>query len=286
MAAISGRPDDPKLHLTQSGHATPRTAARPGTVLNEFVPDVRPVIAIDFDDVLCKTNHAVAAWHNDAHGTKMALDDFYYYYYWMNPYWGNPDETVRKVEEIWKSDYLDRADPVEGAAEGLAALAARGFRLVLVTARQPRELERSLGWLDKHMPGLIDTMICTGQSQETLADEKELVTKLSKAEVCRRLGAKLMVDDSAENALKCAVADPPVPVVLFGEYEWNKRVGRYSDVSKETSFEDRLAREGGREFWKEESLEKELPPGAPLYRVKDWEALIDWVDKQREEGRI
>ena len=61
MSAISGRPDDPRLHLTVSGHATPRTAARPGTVLDEFVPDGRPVIAVDLDDVLCETNQAVAA---------------------------------------------------------------------------------------------------------------------------------------------------------------------------------------------------------------------------------
>ena len=58
-----------------------------------------------------------------------------------------------------------------------------GYRLVLVTARQQRELERSLQWLEKHFPGIFDWMICTGQSQETLTDEKELVTKLSKADV-------------------------------------------------------------------------------------------------------
>ena len=87
---------------------------------------------------------------------------------------------MRKVEEFWKTDYLDRTPPVEGAYEGLVALKNMGFRLVLVTARQQRELERSLQWLEKHFPGLIDWMICTGQSQETLADEKELLTKLSK----------------------------------------------------------------------------------------------------------
>ena len=90
---------------------------------------------------------------------------------------------MRKVEEFWKTDYLDRTPPVEGAYEGLVALKNMGFRLVLVTARQQRELERSLQWLEKHFPGLIDWMICTGQSQETLADEKELLTKLSKADV-------------------------------------------------------------------------------------------------------
>ena len=101
----------------------------------------------------------------------------------QNPYWGNPDETIRKVEEFWKTDYLDRTPPVEGAYEALTTLKNWGFRLVLVTARQQRELERSLTWLEKHFPGMLDWMVCTGQSQETLTDEKELLTKLNKADV-------------------------------------------------------------------------------------------------------
>ncbi|KAI0757327.1 hypothetical protein C8Q80DRAFT_1133095 [Daedaleopsis nitida] len=290
MAAISGPTSyDPKKHLTSSGHATPRTAARPGTVLEEFIhQEGRPVIAIDLDDVLSQTNEAVAKWHNDAYGTNMTLDDFYYYYYWMNPYWGNPDETVRKVEEFWKTDYLDRTPPIEGAYDALVALTNMGFRLVLVTARQQRELERSMQWLEKHFPGLLDWMICTGQSQETLTDEKELVTKLSKADVCRKIGAKFMIDDSIENALKCVTADPPVPVLLFGDYQWNQRVGRYLNVKDEVSFEEKLKREGGREYWKEESanLEKEIPPGAPLTRVKNWGDILDWVEKKKAERAL
>ena len=104
--------------------------------------------------------------------------------------------------------------------------------------------------------------------------------------MCRRLGALLMIDDSVENALKCVTADPPVPVLLFGDYMWNQRVGRYSDITKETSFEDKLAREGGREFWKEESADREVPPGAPLTRVKGWREVVEWVEKRREEGKL
>ena len=95
-----------------------------------------------------------------------------------------------------------------------------------------------------------------------------------------------MIDDSAENALKCVTADPPVPVLLFGDYMWNKRVGRYGDITKETSFEDKFAREGGREFWKEESTDREVPPGAPLTRVKGWREVVEWVEKRREEGKL
>ena len=76
MAAISGaQAYDPKKHLTESGHATPRSGARPGTVLEEFVHDNdRPVIAIDLDDVLSQTNEAVAKCEFDATMNDMTED--------------------------------------------------------------------------------------------------------------------------------------------------------------------------------------------------------------------
>ena len=77
-----------------------------------------------------------------------------------------------------------------------------GFKLVVITARPPHERERSLLWVDRHFPGrhkpssqrciittrfppgLFETVICTGQSQEgTFADGHELITKLTKADV-------------------------------------------------------------------------------------------------------
>ncbi|KAI0651534.1 hypothetical protein C8Q79DRAFT_1004822 [Trametes meyenii] len=275
----------PGEHFTTSGHATPRTGATPGAILEQFVHDSdRPVIAVDMDDVLSQTNEVVAEWHNKAYGTNMKMEDFYYYYYWMNPYWGSPQDTIDKVEEFWKTDYIDIAPPVEGAVEGITKLKNLGYRLVVVTARQTRELDRSLEWLEKNFPGLFETMICTGQSQETLADEHELVTKLSKADVCRKLKAKFLIDDSAENATKCVTSSPPVPVLLFGDNAWNQRVAHYNDFKKELSFEEKFAREGGREFWKEEKVE--VPEGAPLTRVKGWDEVLQWVEKHRADGTL
>jgi hypothetical protein len=72
---------------------------------------------------------------------------------------------------------------------------------VIVTARQSREFERSLKWVEKHypgepllwniisrtddhVPGVFETIICTGQSQETIFDHgSESTKKLTKAGV-------------------------------------------------------------------------------------------------------
>ena len=102
-------------------------------------------------------------------------------------------------------------------------------------------------------------------------------------QVCQKLGAKFLIDDSLENALKCVTASPPVPVLLFGDYEWNHRIGRYGDVKNETSFEDKLKRECGREFWREESVDKEVPEGAPLTRVNGWSEVLEWVAAREKD---
>ncbi|KIP06933.1 hypothetical protein PHLGIDRAFT_106379 [Phlebiopsis gigantea 11061_1 CR5-6] len=268
-----------------SGTDTPRHRALPGSSLEEIVKaSDKPLIAVDMDDVLSETNQTVADWHNATYGTKLDLSHFYYYYYWKNPGWGTPDETFRKVEEFYKTDRLDNAEPVPGALEALKKLKSLGFRLVVVTARQRRELERSAHWLDTHYPGIFDDMICTGQSLETLAEKHEVLTKLSKADVCKKLNAKFLVDDSLDNALTCATHEHPTPVLLFGYNAWNQRESKYKDIKDELSFEQRLEKEGGREFWKDEVIT--IPEGLPLRRVKDWGEVIQWVETQQREGKL
>jgi hypothetical protein len=104
------------------------------------------------------------------------------------------------------------------------------------------------------------------------------------SQVCADLGARLLIDDSAENAVQCATAEPHTPVLLFGDYSWNKRMSGPSDARDEMSFDRRLEAEGGREFWKDERIE--VPAETPMYRVKDWAEVVRWVQKTRGEGKM
>jgi hypothetical protein len=63
-------------------------------------------------------------------------------------------------------------------------------------------------------------------------------------------------------------------VLLFGDYEWNKRISSPTDNRDEMAFKEREKIEGG-EFWKKEKLE--VPGGAPLCRVRNWEEVVEWV---------
>ncbi|KAM6498390.1 hypothetical protein JOM56_006338 [Amanita muscaria] len=245
------------------------------------VPPQEPVIAIDLDDVLCQTNQKVAEWHNHEYGTEMDLSTFYYYYYWKNPFWGTPKETMIKVAKFYSTDWIHTTQLVPGAKEGLQALKDMGYRLIIVTARDKLVAVKSRVWVEKYFPGLIDSLICTGQFTRGEKEGHEIATKLSKAQVCADIKARLLIDDSAENALQCATSSAAVPVLLFGNYEWNKRLSNSHDTREEMTFDIRLAAEGGRRFWEHEGLE--IPEGAPLWRVREWTDVVRWV---REELNI
>ena len=102
--------------------------------------------------------------------------------------------------------------------------------------------------------------------------------------MCNDLKAVLLIDDSAENAISCASAAKPVPTLLFGDYEWNKRMCTPADGKDDTTYDIRLQKEGGREFWKEETVP--IPEGAPLWRVRDWGEAVRWIRARKEEGKL
>ncbi|KAJ7630530.1 hypothetical protein FB45DRAFT_915794 [Roridomyces roridus] len=245
----------------------------------------RPVIAVDLDDVLCQTNLLVARWHNEHFGTQMDLSHFYYYYYWKNPWWGTPKETHLKVTDFYKTDRIFHAEIVPGAREGIQALRDMGYNLVIVTARSPEVADASWQWVEKYFPGAFAHLVFTGQFKDAhKLHHNEILTNLSKAQVCADLKAQVLIDDSAENAIQCSTALSPTRVLLFGDYAWNQRISKAGDGDDSMSFDRRLAACGGKEFWKEESLM--VPEGVPLERVKDWSEVVRWVENARKEGKI
>ena len=98
------------------------------------------------------------------------------------------------------------------------------------------------------------------------------------------MGAKFLIDDSLENALKCVNHIPPIQVLLFGDNQWNKRESKYSDIKTELSFAQRLEKEGGRKFWKDEEVQ--IADDASLRRVTGWDEVVAWVEEQRKAATL
>ena len=263
-----------------------------------------PLIAVDMDDVLCRTNETVATWHNTHYGTDMTIADFHYYHYWKNPGWGTPLETLSKVRQFSDSDAFLQTPPVEGSLEGTRSLKALGYRLEIVTARAMRHQPMTEQWLAQWLPGIIDQVHYTGEFEHNpnagvppppVVDQPPDPKKVTKADVLKTIGARALIDDSLPNALLCA---PVAPVLLFGDYQWNKRPSTDMSAQDKMSYEERKrweqiearyrAEKNGVEvkesdwnkWWERENLH-DLPPN--ITRVNSWSQAIEWF--KSSEGK-
>lgn len=99
---------------------------------------------------------------------------------------------------------------LEGAAEGLRELSERG-RLVAVTNRYLTQSDGTHAWLERHLPGMFEQVLFARQAPGGAGRRK--------AEICREIGACLLVDDSPEHLQDLA----GTAGILFGQYPWQRQ---------------------------------------------------------------
>ncbi|KAH7104752.1 HAD-like domain-containing protein [Auriculariales sp. MPI-PUGE-AT-0066] len=240
-------------------------------IISQASESMSRVVAVDLDDVLAQTNSAACAWHNDTYGTDMTLSSFYYYHWWKNPLWGSPKEALMKSEAFYRSSKFADLAPVPGAVAGVNALRAMGVRLAIVTARDASQRDLTTTWVKKHFNDAFDGIYFTGELA-TLKGKWNSGQVISggKAAVIHALGARILIDDSVENAFQCA--EQQIETLVFGNYAWNQRRSLISNELDRISFARR--RELDANNWWETDLAT-LPPQA--HRVVDWNAVVSWV---------
>jgi len=81
----------------------------------------------------------------------------------------------------------------------------------------------------------------------------------------------LLIDDSLETALKVG-RDANRLVLLFGDYEWNKRI----DAGDLWTFDEKSALDGGKEWWKDDNTS--LRSEDSIWRVRNWEEVLQWLE--------
>lgn len=135
---------------------------------------------------------------------------------------------------------------VRGAKEGIAALREMGFRLVVVTSRQLIIKQDTENWLRHNFAPDSFTDVVFGNHWGLHG------RKISKLDLCKELGAKLLIDDSLIYAKEIAAAG--MQSVLFdldGSYMWNK-------------------------------TDEPLPRG--IMRVSNWQQVIEQVARHTPES--
>lgn len=170
------------------------------------------IIAIDLDEVLADTTPALIRYHNATYGTLLTFEDFRHYEWWR--VWGGTrEESVKKFLDFVSTPYFQEVLPVKGSQEVLSKL-RKDHVLHVVTSRQT-ELESVTSlWVDTYFPGVFREIHVANHAQWALSGKTR-----TKVEICRRLDATLLVEDSLVYASECESDN--IPVLLL-DYPWNQ----------------------------------------------------------------
>ncbi|XP_039145255.1 uncharacterized protein LOC120282500 [Dioscorea cayenensis subsp. rotundata] len=190
-------------------------SARSPLVFSEHSLTEKIVVAVDVDEVLGSFLPAVNKFIADRYSLNHSLADYFVYEFYK--IWNcSPAEADIRVHEFFETSYFKMGiHPIPGAKHILQSLSLF-CNLYVVTSRQNAIKDQTLEWIEKHYPGLFQEVhfgnyfALNGQSR-------------SKSEICRSLGAQVLIDDNPQFALECAEAG--TKVLLFdydNSYPWCK----------------------------------------------------------------
>jgi 5' nucleotidase, deoxy (Pyrimidine), cytosolic type C protein (NT5C). len=171
---------------------------------------VRLRLAIDIDEVLAQHNRGLAEWHNEVYGTNHTAED-YFTDYWSKVWSVSPDEADRRALAFHASRAHSRFHPVPGAADALKKLSER-YDLHIITVRRESIISDTREWVERHFPNIFDEMHFLHHWDKNDAT--------SKAELCKRIRAVCLIDDSLRHCSLAARAGQSA--ILFGDYTWNR----------------------------------------------------------------
>mmetsp|Transcript_22462 Transcript_22462/g.49047 ORF Transcript_22462/g.49047 Transcript_22462/m.49047 type:complete len:243 (-) Transcript_22462:148-876(-) len=178
----------------------------------------KPVLAVDMDEVIVGYLPAFIRFSNSMYGTCLSLHEFDSYFFWQVPGCNLPSRqaSIERVHEFHGSPYFEKAvKPIEGAREALTSL-QRYYELHIVTARQHSVADATHACLAEHFPGVFSGVHFGNHFGVS-------GKKVSKADLCRQIGAVAIIDDSLSHCCECAEAG--IFAFVFGEYGWNRPRG-------------------------------------------------------------
>lgn len=167
-------------------------------------------IAIDIDEVTADFISYFVYFHNLMYKTNFSKDKIASYYL-HEAFETEKNEMGLRFAEFQSLHLLEEVKPSEGAIEGIKSLIKRGFSPVFVTAR-PKTIEKETKlWLQKYFGNNKLPVFFTHQASG--------MPKLKKSQICKSIGAEILIDDHIDNAIDCA--QNGIKVFLF-DAPWNQ----------------------------------------------------------------
>lgn len=171
-----------------------------------------PVIAVDFDDVIYPFNASFMEWHNRTYGTRHTYQDLTSYK--MEEVWGcNTETIIERAQKFWQAYEYRLPRPITGSQEGIVLL-AKIARLEVVTSRPKYIASQTIDFAERYFPDCFSNIHLTNSFAP-----KAGTNKYPKSEICRNIGACIIIEDAMSHATELAKSGISV---IMPDRPWNQ----------------------------------------------------------------
>ncbi len=189
----------------------------------------KKIIAVDIDEILAGFIDYFIEYHNLTYKTRVTRDKVFSF-------------DLHEVFEVTKEEIMDRMvkfgqeghnvriSLVPGAKNGIDALLKKGYELHLVTARPTVIKPETELWINKHFPDKF-----TDLHNAFNSNIHQEGSKKKKWEICKEIGASVLIEDHLENAIGCA--ENGIRVYLM-DTPWNQTENLPPEVIRVKSWEE------------------------------------------------
>jgi len=189
----------------------------------------KPIMTVDVDEVMRQFVNRLVDWHNELYKTDYVPGDYLTTYSLPDLWRCDAEEANRRITLYYETDDACNVEPVPGAIEALIQLQDH-YDLVVVTSTDWKFDATIIRWLDHYIPNVFKQVIFTGFWEKS---------RLTKGDVAKKLGAVWAIDDMVSNAEDYAVHG--VPVIMFGDYFWNRRPLTVDGIQKASNWQEAYA---------------------------------------------
>ena len=185
------------------------------------------LIAVDIDEVLSQYVKTFLTWHNSVYKTTFTLKDITHHD--LSCVLGcSLEQFIEKLHVFHETSYFKELPTLPGALRGTEWL-RKEYTLIAVTARSDYLQAQTQSWLDTNFPGTFSAVYYT--------PDFDVAPVLSKADICDKEGAAVMIEDSYNNAVACATNGRKV---LLFDKPWNRHHPSHPSVQRVYSWPDIL----------------------------------------------
>jgi uncharacterized HAD superfamily protein len=168
-------------------------------------------IAVDMDEILSQFCDAFIEFHNFKYKTSYTIKDFFSFDF-SKVLNCSEDESTNRVNCYFKTDFFKKMKVVSGAIDGINKLKEK-HELHLVTGRHEEIKDETLIWINKYFPNTFITINFTNHFSK-------IYKKTTKAEICIKLGVKVLIEDSLEYSKE--LEEHHIKVILM-DMPWNQK---------------------------------------------------------------